>query len=121
LQLTKPDETPETMPAFFRSMPYHAGGANAVAPDNGLIYALGTRSATDPTAADIHQIRHVGTQQLMMGMLSYVGVSGGRRDERGVCHHFESGNLLDVRDEVDTSDEDEQAASGTRRAVRRLG
>lgn len=120
MQLTESDEIPETMLAFFRSMPDHAGGANAVAPDDGLIYALGTRSATDPAAADIHEIRHVGTQQLMMGTFSYEGVSGGRRDGRGVYHHFESGNLFDVRDEVDTSDEDEQAARGTRGAVRRL-
>jgi len=69
------------MLAFFRSMPDLVEGANAVAPDDGLIYALGTRSATDPTAADIQKARHVGTQQLMMVMFSYVDVSGGRREE----------------------------------------
>jgi len=47
-------------------------------------------------------------------------VGGERRDENGVYHHFESGNLLDASDEVDTSDEDEQAARGTRGAVRRF-
>ncbi len=110
MQLTKPTEIPGPMLAFFRSMPDHAGGANGVVPDDGLIYDLGTRSATDPAAADIHEIRHVGTQQLMMGTFSYEGVSGGRRDGRGVYHHFESGNLLVAKDEVDTCDENEQAA-----------
>ncbi len=75
------DEIPETMLAFFRSMPDHVEGANGVAPNDGLIYALGTRSATDPAVADIQKARHVGTQQLMMVMSSYVGVSGGRREE----------------------------------------
>ncbi len=46
-------------------------------------------------------------------------MGGERRDENGVYHHFESGNLLDASDEVDTSEEDEQAARCMRRAVRR--
>jgi len=58
------------MLAFFRSMPDHVEGANGVVPDDGLIYAVGTRSATDPTAADIQAIRPIATQQPMLGFLA---------------------------------------------------